>query len=682
MAADGARPTRPPEGPSSGIVPLLAVLGLIAIAACVVLSVLAVTDRRQEVHRTQAQAAAERQAGLIALQLQEIDAAIENVDVEECEPSGVVGARVSCVGTAAGTPAALAPMLDDPAARVALAQARDRGLGVLSAPLSSDPPTALVVAPIYDVSDAAGDEQAPDDGEGAGAPAGSDPEEPQLSREPSTRTVTARRDEIWGYVVGVLAIDEILAASMQPDSPPFAISDADAVLTDTGVGDGELVHADVGILDRRWTVASPIESLGWWRPVVVAVVVLGLLAAVMLGLADRQRRRVLAVQSDVARRAEQRSVAIRTLAGIVQQSQDLDEILPALAVQLSDELGLAGLSLAVATSQSREREVFVHGTTPDRAVRPSPGRPGPLAPGETLALDLHRAERSIGTLRILAGEPLDVGETDLVAVAGEMVTSTVVAARSIEQQQEAVSRLEALDELKTTFLGVASHELRTPATAISGLATLLAQRWDVLPEKDRQAFAQRIATNADSLNALVQDLLDFARLERGDLELVLAPVELSGVVEGVLARLESVWASHGVERHLDPDVHVLGDVNALERIVTNLVSNAVKFSPEGAPVSVTVERDGSRVRLLVDDRGPGVPPQEREKIFVRFFRGAGDAVVRTRGVGIGLSVVQDFVAQMGGAVRVEDSPEGGARFVVELEECDRSALEERDVATT
>src|SRR3546814_9747317 len=211
-----------------------------------------------------------------------------------------------------------------------------------------------------------------------------------------------------------------------------------------------------------------------------------------------------------------------------------------------------------------------------------------------------------------------------------MITSTIVSGRSLEQQQEAVARLEALDELKTTFLGVASHELRTPATAISGLASLLASRWDALREEDRRAFATRIATNADALNALVQDLLDFARLERGDLRLALAPVDLDVTVERVLGRLDSVWGSHSVLRSVQPGVQVLGDVNAIERILTNLVSNAVKFSPADADVHVLVESRDGRARLVVDDSGPSVPAEEREKIFVRFFRGTGDEVVRTQ----------------------------------------------------
>ena len=122
----------------------------------------------------------------------------------------------------------------------------------------------------------------------------------------------------------------------------------------------------------------------------------------------------------------------------------------------------------------------------------------------------------------------------------------------------------------------------------------------------------------------------------------------------------------------------------MDRIITNLVSNAVKFSPDGSTVGVTIENRDGRVRVLVDDAGPGVPEDEQERIFVRFYRGSGDAVVRTRGVGIGLSVVQDFVVQMGGTIEVETSPAGGARFVIEVDAVDEraAAQEERDVAST
>ena len=665
MAAAGADPT---AADGSGSVPLLAVLGLVLLGACVLVAITSLTDRRDDLLEQEAETAAERHAGEIAVALRDIEASVEHLDPSLCaaepELSAVEavrpteprprGAELFCLPVDDTREPPVAIDRADPSHRVALAQSRDLGVAVLSAPSPEVPP--IVASPIYAVGG-------------------------RLSLLPSDRRVPVRRAELAGHVVAVIDVAELLGEDSDWD-----LTDAGTLLGRAGStaapNSEDQVSADVVALERRWTVSGPVPAPPVFPRTVIVVAVLGTLGAALLGLADRQRRLASRAGVVAMAQAEQRGSAIRTLTGIVQHSQGLDQVLPALAVQLSDELGLDGLSLAVTTAAGVERAIFTHATRPDASVRPGNRRPDRVRPGATVALDLHRAERSIAVLRVVAGRELDAGALELLEVAAELITSTIVAGRSIEQQQEAVNRLESLDELKTTFLGVASHELRTPATAISGLATLLATRWDALTEDDRRAFASRIATNADALSALVQDLLDFARLERGDLQLALAPVVLSDAVDGVLDRLDGVWGSHGVTRAIDPDIEVLGDVNALERIVTNLVSNAVKFSPADADVSVSVHEQDGRALLLVDDAGPGVPAEEGEKIFVRFFRGAGDAVVRTRGVGIGLSVVQDFVGQMGGSVRVEDSPLGGARFVVELDVLDRSRVEERDAATT
>lgn len=642
------------SGEPSTAIPILAGLGLLALAACVAVAVLNLVDRRDALDRAEARVLAERRATAVTVQLQQIAAAVLTMDLAcRSEPPPPGALALTCVSPDDDAIPGLdvGPLLADPAVRVAQAQARDRGTLILSGPTEAG--LEVVVAPLYGTSD-------------------------ERSREPSEPGVSTRRTELSGFSVAVVDPSQLLEGV----EGSWAIEDGGVILAGSGDPTSADIGADLPALERRWIVSTAADSRGVWRPVSVAVVALGLAAALLFGLADRARRRLLGERTDAARRADDRAAAIRTLARVVQQGQDPAEILPAMAVQLCDDLRLDGLSLSVSTTTGAEREVFVHGLTPDRSVLPTSRRAVAVGAGETLAVDLHRAERSIAVLRVRAGAALDADAVDLLDVAAEMITSAIVSARSIEQQQEAVNRLEALDELKTSFLGVASHELRTPATAISGLASLLAERWDALGEQDRKVFAQRIATNADSLNGLVQDLLDFARLERGDLRLALGPIDLSATVESVLTRLHTVWGSHRVEHRIDPDITVVADATAIERIVTNLVSNAVKFSPEGSPVIVTVERAGNHACLVVDDEGPGVPDEERDKIFVRFFRGSGDAVVRTRGVGIGLSVVQDFVSQMGGTVRVERSPAGGARFVVELLQHDRSTEEVADAATT
>ncbi len=127
---------------------------------------------------------------------------------------------------------------------------------------------------------------------------------------------------------------------------------------------------------------------------------------------------------------------------------------------------------------------------------------------------------------------------------------------------------------------------------------------------------------------------------------------------------------HRVVHDVAQGLRVLGSAQAVERVVSNLVGNAEKYSPAGTTILVSVRESHGLVDLVVDDEGPGVPAAEREQIFSRFFRGGGDAVVSTRGVGLGLAIVREFAASMGGEVSVASSDSGGARFVVSYPQVD------------
>ncbi len=657
----GAVPVTAPDEMRRGPVAWMTGLGFLAIVATIVFTVSVVADRNDDVDRAEATATAERAIDQVVVGISGAAVTLERTAVSVCEgesPSTdpTVLSELTCIrpdGSLRPRSPRVQEVLDAPEVATALARARDGGTTVLSGPVGGDGTQSVIAAPVYATADGMATIVAP-----------------------ALSTVTRRDAEI-GIAVGALD-----AGALVELTTPWQLTDGSVRLAGAESLSGTTVQSAATVLGRQLTLTTVVPGGNRQDTAPWTLGGLGLLGVALLGGAIWSDRRALRRRSEQTQLAEERAAAIQSLTGNIQQGQDLAEILPALAVQLSDELDLAGFSLSLAGSGA-PRLLFVHGVVPDAAVVPTAGRPEVLAPGTSMAVDLHRSDRSIAVMRVVAGAPLGPSEIDLIHVAGEMIASTIVSARSLEQQQEAVSRLEALDELKTAFLGVASHELRTPATAISGLASMLSGRWDAFSDEERQVFAQRIATNGNALNGLVQDLLDFARLERGDFELALETIDLSDTVERVLDRLEPVWSSHHVDRSIEPDVLVRGDASAVDRIVTNLVSNAVKFSPEGSAVEVTVERHHGRVRLVVDDAGPGVPEEERERIFVRFYRGAGDAVVRTRGVGIGLSVVQDFVQQMAGDIRVETSPAGGARFVVGLDAVEPAAAqEERDVAST
>lgn len=554
----------------------------------------------------------------------------------------------------------LAAGVDTEALRPSLDRARDSVGAVWLSPSVGEPPAPAVVHAIFRRADGS------------------------LSLTPSEATTEARRAEIDGYVVGTIDLDYVVVA---PNSEAWTLEDGPTLMSARGDISGDTVSSEIDVIGRRWRLTSSVEPIGW-RDAGAAVVAVGLLAMALLAIAAGRMLAALRDRQREADHARRRALSVATLSGVVQQSHDLGEVLPGLAIQLSDVLGLDGLSLAVATPEGGFREFFAHGATADVAGSLAVAEVDVVPAGATASLHLHRADRSIAVLRVVTGRRLEADDLDLLRIASEIVTSAVVTARSLEQQQDAVARLHVLDELKTAFLGTASHELRTPVTAISGFALVLADRWDQITEAERRVFADRIASNARALEVLVQDLLDFARLERGDHAMVLEPLELSGLVAGVLERLSPVLQSHVIEGPGDEPVHVAGDRAALERVVTNLVTNAVKFSPEGSTITVGVRAAGAVATLEVDDEGPGVPLADRDKIFVRFFRGSSQAVVRTRGVGIGLSVVEDFVARMGGAITVDDSPSGGARFRVELSLLDPPTIdpspsleEEHDVPT-
>ena len=315
---------------------------------------------------------------------------------------------------------------------------------------------------------------------------------------------------------------------------------------------------------------------------------------------------------------------------------------------------------------SGEVEVFGLGARPAPGTVPALAPPAALAAGESLSLALQRAGRSVARLDLVAGRGLVEEELRSLRVLTELMTAAVVNANLYTAQQDAVRRLRDLDALKTVFLSTASHELRTPATAIGGFASLLEQRWDAFPEERRLEMVSRIAANARSLGAVVEDLLDFSLLDRREQPLPVVATDLGALTQGVVDRLSTLFGDHTIDVTVDETPPVVGEQSALERVVTNLLTNAAKFSPSGTMVSVVVEPARGGGRLVVCDQGPGVPEADRARIFTRFYRGSGEAVVQTRGVGIGLSVVLELVERLGGDIEVDDAPGGGARFAVWL----------------
>jgi signal transduction histidine kinase/GAF domain-containing protein len=233
---------------------------------------------------------------------------------------------------------------------------------------------------------------------------------------------------------------------------------------------------------------------------------------------------------------------------------------------------------------------------------------------------------------------------------------------AFRREREATHRLRALDDMKNMFLEAVSHELRTPLTSILGSALTLEQAGGSLRTEDQRDLIVRIASNARKLQRLLGDLLDLDRLQRGILSPQRRPVDVAELVEEAV-RESDVLKDRSVEIEADPLI-VSVDPAKVERIVENLLANAARHTPSGTRVWVRVEPEGDGALVIVEDEGPGIPAENRERIFEPFQQ-AGHPN-HAPGVGVGLSLVAKFAELHGGRAWIQDRPGGGASFHVLL----------------
>jgi len=219
-----------------------------------------------------------------------------------------------------------------------------------------------------------------------------------------------------------------------------------------------------------------------------------------------------------------------------------------------------------------------------------------------------------------------------------------------------------IEELRESILSAVSHELRTPLTAIVGFALTLQERGGQLSPATRRQIVDHLSGEARRLERLLSDLLDLDRLRHRSLSGSFRPADLGRLVAGVVEDYEADTRLVSLERE---EIEAEVDAAKVERIVDNLLANAFRHTPAGTAVRVRVARSEGGAVISVDDRGPGVGPDEREAIFEIFRRGTAGAA-SARGTGVGLALVAQFAALHGGRAWVEDNPGGGASFRVFL----------------
>ena len=227
-----------------------------------------------------------------------------------------------------------------------------------------------------------------------------------------------------------------------------------------------------------------------------------------------------------------------------------------------------------------------------------------------------------------------------------------------------ISRAKALEAAKDLFLATASHELRTPLTVLRGYGETLINHWDALTDERRQEIVATILGRTEAMTGLVEQLLLGSRAGIG-MEVKVRPFDLAAAVRGAARSIAGARPGHPLEVAAPDEVRVYGDEGTIDAILGQLVENAVKYSPAGGPISISVFRDGGDGVLRVADTGIGIAEEDLELVFDRFMR-SDAARGAVNGAGLGLWIVRRYLDAQGGSVAAERRPGGGTVIEVRL----------------
>jgi|GEM_PF-1464794 len=300
----------------------------------------------------------------------------------------------------------------------------------------------------------------------------------------------------------------------------------------------------------------------------------------------------------------------------------------------------------------------------DGVERPHPETQTATANAARLVVPMCSAEHepSSGTVTFTSAVALDGEHVTFARELSRRVALALENARLLETTRHAVLA-------RDRFLSMASHELRTPLTSLQLQGEAMSRRiarGEVFSSEQVERLTSTLLRQVRRVRRLVDDMVDVSRMTAGKLELRREPVDLSALVAAELEnRAEELRAGgYAVALRTEPGTVGTWDPQRIEQVVANLVGNAIRYG-QGRPLDVVVSRDSAAAKLVVRDRGPGIEPQDHERIFCAFER-AGAAPEAAAGLGLGLYIVAQIVAAHGGCVTVESAPGAGSTFVVEL----------------
>jgi len=461
-------------------------------------------------------------------------------------------------------------------------------------------------------------------------------------------------------------------------------------------GNGPAILASIAaFLAHNFFFIDPRHQLSVSEP--EEWVALGLL--LVTGVITGQLAGALRNRAREARRREREAVVLYDVVRLMTGS-DLRESLAAVAERLRRELALSAVvigfhggpagglfaeageqeALGLARASGMAPKLLLgEGASPTPEHRGSPGRwirvlpphlpgqPG-WAAGRLHEVPVRLGDGTVGLISLVRypeAPPFTAADDRLLSAVGNQLAVAIERTRLREEAAEA-EILRRTDELKTALLNTVSHDLRTPLSSIIASAGSLLQQDVRWTEDERRDFARAIEEEAERLNRLVGNLLDLSRIQAGSLMPQRGWYDLSALVDDVLGRLRSVTSRHqvvvSVEEELPP---VFLDYILIDEVFANLIENAVKYTPPGSEIAVRAIRTNGAVRVEVEDRGPGFPPEALPRLFEPFYRVQREGQT-ARGTGLGLAVAKGLVEAHGGQIWAENRKTGGARLVFTL----------------
>jgi two-component system, OmpR family, sensor histidine kinase KdpD len=292
-----------------------------------------------------------------------------------------------------------------------------------------------------------------------------------------------------------------------------------------------------------------------------------------------------------------------------------------------------------------------------------------LPGGKWLFQPLRTGRGPLGVVGIIRDEPGPLLTPDQQRLLDALLDQAALAIERVNLARDLhLARLQVeTDRLRSALLTSISHDLRTPLASILGSATSLRSQDAILDTPTKEALLGTIIEESDRLNRFIGNLLDMTRLESGALKPRAGLNELSDVIGAALQRGSKILAAHRIEVDLPANLPMLAlDMVLFEQVLFNLLDNAAKHAPIGSLITVQASQDGETVTLRIMDEGEGIPPNDVDRIFEKFYR-AGGADRRRAGTGLGLAICRGFVEAMDGTISARNRPDRqGAMFVITL----------------